>query len=60
MTYHWQYHPTDTTSTPFDDQPTAESWLSTHWRELADQGVDEVTLMSGTEVIYGPMSLHAP
>ena len=38
-------------------QADAESWLGEQWRELAEQGVAQVTLLdSGTEV-YGPMPL---
>jgi hypothetical protein len=42
----------------FEDQPTAEDWLSEHWQDLADANVDEVTLLCDGEVVYGPMSLH--
>jgi hypothetical protein len=52
--YRWDHD----TSPVFDDQPTAEEWLSEHWRELADGGVDEVTLLCDGEIVYGPMSLH--
>ena len=58
MTYFWRYDGAD--SPGFDDQQGAEDWLSENWRDLADQGVDQVTLHSGDEVVYGPMSLHAP
>jgi len=38
-------------------QADAESWLGEQWRELAEEGVAQVTrLDSGTEV-YGPMPL---
>ncbi|UVS77828.1 hypothetical protein Actkin_01551 [Actinokineospora sp. UTMC 2448] len=60
VTYFWRYHPSGDASDHFDDQGAAEEWLSAHWRDLADQGVDEVTLMDDTETVYGPMSLHAP
>jgi hypothetical protein len=52
--YRWDHD----TSPVFDDQPTAEEWLSEHWRDLADGGVDEVTLLCDGEIVYGPMSLH--
>lgn len=56
MEYRW-----DADGSPvFDDQSAAEEWLSEHWRDLADAGVDEVTLSCDGEVVYGPMSLHAP
>lgn len=38
-------------------QADAESWLGEQWRDLAEEGVIQVTLLdSGTEV-YGPMPL---
>jgi hypothetical protein len=43
----------------FTSQSDAESWVGEFWRELADQGVDAVTLVEGDRVVYGPMSLHA-
>lgn len=42
----------------FADQDEAEVWLSASWQDLADRGVDEVTLLCDGEVVYGPMSLH--
>ena len=55
MTYRW-----DQDSSPdFDDQTAAEEWLSANWRDLAGAGVEEVTLLDGDEVVYGPMSLSA-
>ena len=54
MEYRWSHD----TSPVFDSQPDAEDWLSEHWRDLADAGVDEVTLLCDGEVVYGPMSLH--
>ncbi|MFL6126647.1 hypothetical protein [Actinophytocola sp.] len=42
----------------FDDQPTAEDWLSAHWRDLIEADIDEVTLLRDGEPVYGPMSLH--
>jgi hypothetical protein len=38
-------------------QSDAESWLGEHWRELAEQGVAQVSLLHGSAVHYGPMSL---
>jgi hypothetical protein len=51
--YRWSHD----TSPVFDSQPDAEDWLSAHWRDLADAGVGEVTLLCDGEVVYGPMSL---
>jgi hypothetical protein len=53
--YRWSHEG----SPVFADQPAAEDWLSEHWRALADEGVDEVTLLCDDEVVYGPMSLSA-
>ena len=30
------------------------------WRDLVEDGVDQVTLFEGDREVYGPMSLHAP
>ena len=46
-------------STGFPSQSDAESWLGEQWRELADVGVDAVTLAHEGSVVYGPMSLRA-
>jgi hypothetical protein len=44
----------------FPTQSEAESWLGERWRELADAGVDAVTLLEDDRDVYGPMSLHPP
>jgi hypothetical protein len=44
----------------FPTQSEAESWLGERWRELADAGVDAVTLLEDGRDVYGPMSLHPP
>lgn len=44
----------------FADRESAEQWLSDHFAELVEDGIDEVTLMEGAEPVYGPMSLHPP
>lgn len=41
----------------FPTQAEAEAWLSEEWTILADAGVKEVTLRTGDQVVYGPMSL---
>jgi len=46
-------------ATGFPSQSEAESWLGEQWRELADVGVDAVTLVHEGVVVYGPMSLRA-
>jgi hypothetical protein len=43
----------------FPSQSDAESWVGEVWRDLADEGVDQVTLLEGDREVYGPMSLHA-
>lgn len=53
MDYRWSTEDTPT----FTDQGEAEEWLRTHWQDLADAGVDEVTLLCDGEVVYGPMNL---
>ena len=42
----------------FPSQSDAESWVGEVWQELAEQGVDAVTLFEGDREVYGPMSLH--
>jgi len=43
----------------FPSQGDAESWLGERWRELADLGVDAITLEHDGAVVYAPMSLRA-
>jgi hypothetical protein len=43
----------------FASQADAESWVGQTWADLADQGVDAVTLFEHERQVYGPMSLHA-
>ena len=45
-------------ATGFPTQSDAESWLGEEWRDLADAGVDSVTLHHEDAVVYGPMSLR--
>jgi len=45
--------------TGFPSQSDAESWLGEQWRELAEAGVEAVTLNHEGTVVYGPMSLRA-
>ena len=42
----------------FPSQSDAESWLGEQWRDLADAGVESVTLEHEGVVVYGPMSLR--
>jgi hypothetical protein len=43
----------------FPSQADAESWVGEIWSDLAELGVDAVTLLEGGRLVYGPMSLHA-
>ena len=43
----------------FASQADAESWVGETWSDLADEGVDAVTLFEHERRVYGPMSLHA-
>lgn len=42
----------------FPSQSDAESWIGEVWRELLDEGVEQVTLFEADREVYGPMSLH--
>ena len=41
----------------FDDQPSAEEWLSSFYLDLQDLGVTQISLFEAARLIYGPMSL---
>jgi hypothetical protein len=43
----------------FASQADAESWVGEIWAELADAGVQAVTLFELERQVYGPMSLQA-
>ena len=63
----WTYHDADgreltgdqLVTTPFPSQSDAENWFGEAWHELADAGVESVTLHHEGAVVYGPMSLRA-
>ena len=44
--------------TTFASQADAESWVGEFYADLAEQGVDTVTLLEADRPVYGPMSLH--
>jgi hypothetical protein len=46
-------------TTAFPSQSDAENWFGETWHDLADAGVDAVTLRREGVVVYGPMSLRA-
>jgi hypothetical protein len=65
MPWTWRYEKTDGAvvsgagqQETWLSQGDAESWLGENWRELADGGVDQVTLFDDARKEYGPMSLH--
>jgi len=41
----------------FPSKADAESWLGETWRELLEAGVQQVSLLEGGRVEYGPMPL---
>jgi hypothetical protein len=43
----------------FPSQADAESWVGEFWADLAELGVDAVTLFEADRRVYGPMSLSA-
>ncbi len=43
---------------PFASQADAESWVGEFWADLAELGVDAVTLFEADRLVHGPMSLH--
>ena len=43
----------------FATQGDAESWVGETWAELAEHGVDAVTLFEHDRQVYGPMPLSA-
>ena len=52
-----EMNPPGVVETEFPSRVDAEAWLAEDWQEIAEAGVSTVTLMSGTDVVYGPMSL---
>jgi len=63
MTWTWRLESvegtalTDPASPGHTNQSDAESWLGERWRELADAGVAQATLLDAGAEVYGPMSL---
>lgn len=67
MSWTWRIDRADGSDVPLDfdvpefsAQGDAESWLGEVWRELADSGADQATLLEDGRLVYGPMSLLAP
>ena len=44
--------------TGFPSQADAETWVGETWHDLLAAGVEQVSLLNGSQVVYGPMSLH--
>jgi hypothetical protein len=63
MSWQWRFETTDGSaldepaSPPHANQSDAESWLGEQWRDLAADGVAQVTLFEGDRKVYGPMPL---
>jgi hypothetical protein len=63
MTWSWRLEDTDGSlvigpaSPTHPSQSDAESWIGEQWRELAEAGVAQVSLLEGNKLVYGPMSL---
>lgn len=49
---------TDVGSASFPTQADAETWIGETWRDLLEQGVEQVVLLDGDRPVYGPMSLR--
>ncbi len=68
MQWTWRYEKADGTvvsslpdtvlSGGFPSQSEAESWIGESWRDLLDAGIEQVTLLEGDRVVYGPMGLQ--
>ncbi|MDB1089944.1 hypothetical protein PJ985_20510 [Streptomyces sp. ACA25] len=65
MAWEWRFEKADGSvtepATPpgeFGTQGDAETWVGEVWKELVEEGIDQVTLVQDGTVIYGPMSLH--
>jgi hypothetical protein len=42
----------------FTSQSDAETWIGEVWRDLVEEGVEQVVLLDGDREVYGPMSLR--
>jgi hypothetical protein len=66
MPWTWRFERLDGTtpqgrperSQEFPTQSDAETWVGEAWRDLLDDGVDQVALLEDDRLVYGPMSLH--
>lgn len=65
MAYRWRYEDAagvavDGPEVGFDSRDEAEDWLGANWSSLLDAGIEQVTLLDGTDEMYGPMGLNPP
>ncbi|MEU7277615.1 hypothetical protein AB0A69_02290 [Streptomyces sp. NPDC045431] len=65
MAWTWRFERSDGTEVQpatqpeeFTTQGDAESWLGETWKDLLDEGVEQVHLFEDETKIYGPMSLR--
>jgi hypothetical protein len=65
MSWTWRYE--DASGVPltiassgetFPTQGDAETWVGESWRDLLEQGVEQVSLLEDGREVYGPMSLR--
>lgn len=42
----------------FTSQSDAETWIGEVWRDLLEDGVEQVVLIEGDREVYGPMGLR--
>jgi hypothetical protein len=65
MSWTWRYE--DSSGAPltlsgsaesFPTQGDAETWVGETWRELLEQGVEQVSLLEDGREVYGPMGLR--
>lgn len=62
MAYSWRatgepIEPVPDLSRTFADQAEAEAWLAATYAELAEAGIEAVSLYEADRLVYGPMSL---
>ncbi|MGW7350368.1 hypothetical protein [Streptomyces sp. Z26] len=66
MAWTWRFEKSDGSETEpavqpeeFPTQGDAESWIGEVWKDLAEGGAAQVTLLEDGTPVYGPMSLDA-
>jgi hypothetical protein len=66
MSWTWRYEDSSGaamtsvgTAESFPTQGDAETWVGEAWRDLLEQGVEQVSLLEDGREVYGPMSLRA-